>query len=385
MSIREVKSETGEITYTAYVHLRSKIDPSIRIQRQVTSIQKKAEAESISRRLIREAAHELAMRESRECTWSELVGEYELYQRKEAQRERGIANSETIKDNIAAIRKWTSAWGPRPVSALTEYDIRDVLDLMMADGKSNSHQRKVKQVMSKIFSFAIAKRKVNNLRSNPATMVKLGRKYEPIQEVLNADQIRILLRKAREWERNWYYVWALALFSGMRNGELYALKWTDVDWERRLMKVSRSFSVRHKLFKTTKSGAWRDIPISAELMIVLKELKLLTGSSEFVLPRMWQWSQGQQAEVLRKFCIQIGLPSVRFHALRASFATALLSRNVAPIAVMKIAGWRDLKTMAHYVRLAGVEIAGATESLKFLTEEETMATVSVLFDPKAKK
>lgn len=216
-------------------------------------------------------------------------------------------------------------------------------------------------------------------------MVKLARTTEPLQEVLSIDQIRVLLAKAKQWEKNWYYVWAIAVFSGMRNGELYSLKWSDIDWDRRLIKVSRSFSVRHKKLKTTKSGTWRDIPISDELFSVLKELKMLTGSLEFVLPRMWQWAQGQQAEVLRKFCMQIGFPSVRFHALRASFATALLSRSVAPITVMKICGWKDVKTMQHYIRLAGVDISGATEGLKFLTPEQTMATVSHLFDPKEKK
>jgi hypothetical protein len=35
---------------------------------------------------------------------------------------------------------------------------------------------------------------------------------------------------------------------------------------------------------------------------------------------------------------------------------------------MKICGWKELKTMQHYVRLAGIEITGATDGLKIFTE-----------------
>ena len=43
---------------------------------------------------------------------------------------------------------------------------------------------------------------------------------------------------------------------------------------------------------------------------------------------------------------------------------------------MKICGWRDLKTMQRYIRLAGIDEAGATEVLRFiLTEEAVMEKV----------
>lgn len=379
MAISEELSVDGVKMYSVYVNLRSKTVRGLRAQRRASQIKTLTEARQTERRLIREAAKELASQETRECTWAELVGEFELYHRKEVESGRGFTTAETLKDYIAAIRKWTYAWSTRPVSSITEFDVRDVVDRMSDDGKSNSHQRKLKQNISKVFNFGMARRRIAGLKLNPAMLVKLARKSEPVQEVLNADQIRLLLVKARELEPLWYFVWAVALLTGMRNGELHALRWDDVDQIRRFIKVWRSFSVRHKRMKTTKSGAWRDVPISDELMVILNELKSTTGGGEYVLPRMWQWDQGQQAEVLRKFCIQIGLPSVRFHSLRASFATALLTNGVAPVRVMKICGWADIKTMAHYVRLAGVEVAGATDSLRFLTPEETVATVSSIF------
>jgi hypothetical protein len=47
---------------------------------------------------------------------------------------------------------------------------------------------------------------------------------------------------------------------------------------------------------------------------------------------------------------------------------------------MKIGGWKDLKTMQIYMRLAGVDERGATENLRFLPSDEAiMGKVSQLF------
>jgi len=54
---------------------------------------------------------------------------------------------------------------------------------------------------------------------------------------------------------------------------------------------------------------------------------------------------------------------VKFHALRACFATHLLRGGAKTPEIMKICGWTDLKTMDHYVRLAGVEIKDTTKKL----------------------
>lgn len=75
----------------------------------------------------------------------------------------------------------------------------------------------------------------------------------------------------------------------------------------------------------------------------------------------------------------IGIRPVKFHALRACFATQLLAKNIAPAIVMKICGWKNLKTMEYYVRLAGVSEQGATECLEILPTETVMENVVSLF------
>jgi integrase len=50
---------------------------------------------------------------------------------------------------------------------------------------------------------------------------------------------------------------------------------------------------------------------------------------------------------------------IRFHDLRASWATLLLTNGVAATVVMAMGGWHDLKTMNKYLRLAGLDVDGA--------------------------
>jgi len=46
---------------------------------------------------------------------------------------------------------------------------------------------------------------------------------------------------------------------------------------------------------------------------------------------------------------------------------------------MKICGWKDLKTMQRYIRLAGIEVKGATDGLKLLPDTQVMGRVLELF------
>ncbi|MBU6376109.1 MAG: site-specific integrase [Bdellovibrionales bacterium] len=100
-----------------------------------------------------------------------------------------------------------------------------------------------------------------------------------------------------------------------------------------------------------------------------------THYAAFCLPWLERWANGIQASVLRTFCLQHGLPSIRFHTLRACFGTQLLRQGISAAIVMKIAGWKDLKTMQRYIRLAGVEVAGATDGLSVLPPIEVAANV----------
>lgn len=59
-----------------------------------------------------------------------------------------------------------------------------------------------------------------------------------------------------------------------------------------------------------------------------------------------------------------GTKLVKFHGLRASWATIMIRKGVPAAKVMAMGGWKDLKTMEHYVSLSGMNVDGITDDLE---------------------
>ena len=116
-------------------------------------------------------------------------------------------------------------------------------------------------------------------------------------------------------------------------------------------------------------------------MVFLKSLKLQRGNEESVLPRLKEWEDGYQAQVTKEFCAAIGITEIKFHDLRATFITNLLARGVSLARVMSIVGHSQLKTTNGYLRKAGVDVQGATESLGYKLPSESSAKVLTLLKP----
>ena len=356
---------------------RSRALPALKIEKQRTGFSSEREAQIVCKQLNRDCEREILVKEAQGSAWGTVVDDYEMFLR---DQKAGALHRTTQEDYISTIHKHTKSWWARPAAGITQFDIKELMAGLEAGGTSASHRRKMKVVINRIFHHGMEKRIIKGMTESPTFGLKLERENDTVHEILTLGEIRKLLLSARQLQHKWYYHWALALLTGMRSGELYALLWTDIDWENNTITVSKTYDTRHKVIKQqTKAGYWRNVPISSELKSLLLEVKAQAGDRPYVLHRIWTWTVGLQAGELRKFCIGMGLPSVRFHTLRACFATQLIRNGVPPIQIQKICGWKDLKTMQRYIRLAGIEIAGATEGLKVLPEPEVMAKVVNLF------
>ena len=89
-------------------------------------------------------------------------------------------------------------------------------------------------------------------------------------------------------------------------------------------------------------------------------------SGVHLLPRIVNWERGNQAAILREFCIGLGITPICFHDLRATFITQMFANGANIAEVQSIVGHSQLKTTQVYLRLAGVNIKGATEKLNFI-------------------
>lgn len=284
--------------------------------------------------------------------WSKFLDEYLQHM-----RNNGLKNS-TIYNTEKCLKHHTlPAWTEKCLDQVTTEDINKIKNERLAQS-SESHKKCVLKYIRAVFKYACERRHIDR-NPTPTPKFKINDK---IKSVLNEGQIKQLLRKAQEQNWPWYPHYSVALFTGLRSGELYALKWNNVDLERRSILVNCSWSSKDG-FKSTKSGDDRRIEIPLPLMPVLRELKLQSQMSEFVLPRISKWDKGEQARQLRLFLKLNGLPEVRFHDLRASWATLLLSKGAVPAKVMCMGGWKDMDTMMIYMRKAGIDILGSTSML----------------------
>jgi len=260
--------------------------------------------------------------------------------------------------------KWvTPLWKDKFLDEIAPSDVHFMIFNHLTEVSSYTRKTFLK-LIRRVFNMAIEE---GILSKNPAAGIKV-RLEEVNQLVLNKSEIEIFLKEAKAVKHRFYPHWTLALLTGMRSGELHALRWTDVDFETGFISINKSWS-RFGGEGPTKTAKNRVCPISKECRKFLLELKMQTGSSDHVLPHLPEWSQGLQAEVIKSFCKGLGLTPIKFHDLRATFITQMLNNGVPLAKVMAIVGHSSLKTTQGYLRLCGKDVEGATEGLGVVVPE----------------
>ena len=257
-------------------------------------------------------------------------------------------------------------WNSKELRSISKFDVHKLLFEKMVDQNSTMHRKKaVIKIVKRVLQMAVDNGKIDR---NPCQgmLVKVP---ESDMQVLSNTEAQLLLKEAKAIDHRFYSVWVLALFTGMRSGELFALKWTDIDMESRSVHVSKSWSSKSGI-KSTKNQKTRIVPMGDQLSGFLKRLKLERGDDEFVLPRLIEWQRGGAARVLGELCKAIGITKIRFHDLRATFITNLLTQGESLARVMAIVGHADIETTNRYLRKAGIELKGGTDKLGYTVLNE---------------
>lgn len=377
MTIRSYIKD-GNTYYQVDVQVKSTANGAYRIQKRQQGFATLREAQVAEQKLRDKAIRELTLREQMSCSWKTLVEGWKvaLYADEGAVK---TAKRNTLRVYIQSVEAFTQPWMDLPASEITPADFEDVLRDMARQGYSNCRRYNTKTAINSVFQWGIRKRLLGKMLQSPGYGIKISRKESKKPEILNLTQIKKFLEAARFVNHSWYHIWAVALHTGMRSGELHALRWSCIDFETRRIKVEAAYNFRDKKDDTTKGGYWREVPINTELERLLRTLRAQSEGSDYVLPRFQAWNRGEAAKVTRSFCEGIGITSICFHTLRACWATQLLRQKVAPVVVMKIGGWTELKVMQRYIRFAGLEIDGATDGLELIGPEEAVGKVLPLF------
>jgi integrase len=210
---------------------------------------------------------------------------------------------------------------------------------------------------------------------NPLYRVPLPPPREPDIEYLSADEVTALLAAADRRaaaggvaERLLRGAVYLALHAGLRKGELFGLRWRDLDLESRRLTVRSSFAT------TPKGGRARHLRIPAVVVPVLLELcgKCPQTPQGLVFPRRHRGQWGMCATT----GAMLGLPALLaaagcrpvgrcWHALRHTFASHYIMQGGNILALQKILGHSDLRMTTIYAHLAPDFLGAEMDRLRF--------------------
>ncbi|MBP3777497.1 MAG: site-specific integrase [Prevotella sp.] len=148
----------------------------------------------------------------------------------------------------------------------------------------------------------------------------------------------------------------ICLSTGMRIGEVCALKWSDIDLGTETIHVNRTIeriyiiegNERHTelVIGTPKTkNSIREIPISKELMKLIRPLKKLVNDNYFVITNEAKPTEPRTyRNYYKQLLKQLGIPSLKFHGLRHSFATRCIESQCDYKTVSVILGHANIST-----------------------------------------
>src|SRR5215213_6704770 len=255
------------------------------------------------------------------------------------------------------------ALGRIKLKDLTSAHLRSFYRDRLDSGRAPATVHKLHVVLHKALKAAVAD---GLIPRNAAAGLKLPRITREEIDPLTEEEARRLLETVRGDRLETLYV--LALNTGMRQGELLALKWDDVDLERGVLRVRRTLTHANKSFvlgepKTKKSrrtirlteGALQ--ALRSHLSRQLEEMERIgslyqpgglvfaTTTGTIINP------SNLRNRSFKPLLAHARLRPIRFHDLRHTCATLLLSRNVNPKIVSELLGHANvavtLDTYSH--------------------------------------
>lgn len=271
--------------------------------------------------------------------------------------------------------------GLRPLSRVTAADLSRLYREKLDSGLSPRTVRYIHAVLHKLLDTAM---KWGVVGRNVADAVEAPAPRRTEVRALGPEEARRLLEAAREEGPQVYAIIALALLTGGRRGEIFGLRWEDVDLDAGTLQVRQALVEvgGKRVMSEPKTAAGRrrvEIPplavdalrrhkaAQAERRLLLgpdyddRDLVFATDFGKPLHPHNWV------QRTFRRLLERAGLPHVRFHDLRHSHATLLLARGIHPRVVQERLGHANitltLQTYSHVLPGMQREAAAKVEEL----------------------
>jgi len=227
------------------------------------------------------------------------------------------------------------AFGSIFVNAIKRKNLKFIFDKKYAEGLNLNTIKLIRAPINGILSYAV---ELELIESNPLRDLTLKYKKKKFEiDPLSESESQLLLEQAMVFmDGNYYPAILCALRTGMRIGEMQALKWKDIDFDNRQIEVKRSY--RKGRMTGTKNHQRRRVDMTLHLTETLKAHRtaqkrdaLKTGRPvpEFVFARVKGELLNRDTfkNTLDRCTERAGLRKIRTHSLRHSYATIRLMKG----------------------------------------------------------
>lgn len=245
--------------------------------------------------------------------------------------------------------------GDKKLSKIRGEHIQQLFNDLEKQGISVSYIKVLAAILGGCFKQAV---KNGLIEANPVALVTLPRaKEKKERRVLTKEEQELFLRYARE--SYLYYLFLLALMTGLRGGEVRGLKYSDIDKAKRVIHIQRTLKYETGIgfFEDTPKTktSRRDIPLTEDMIKVIEQQKI-TYSEEYViqmngylfhLPGGGPISRERVQHEINRIVDRINKDGQSFepfslHCLRHTFATRAIENGMTPQTLKTILGHSSL-------------------------------------------
>lgn len=227
---------------------------------------------------------------------------------------------------------------------ITPYHVKRVLNDI---SYSTASKNLALGIIQRLFSYAVLPYKI--LPINELKVIPRYTDSKPVKiKALTDDETEMFLSGVKSINYTYYILYCIAVYTGMRYGEIIGLTWENVDLDNNIINVVQQFgAIDYNVYsmKPLKSkNSYRQLPIPPVLKSVLLEYKETCTTDRLFNMRIS--SSGVASEMMKRF-----LPDNSIHDLRHTYATKLLSNGVDIKTVSALLGdslQTVLKTYVHF-------------------------------------
>jgi integrase len=276
-------------------------------------------------------------------------------------------NSKVTHDLDLKIAKLRPVFGSREAGGITKQDIvRWLTEQLETREWSASTRNRWQAAFSLIFRVGIDNEKIER---NPASQIRRKTENNTKVRFLTDQEEPILRRVIQKRCPAQMSTLDIALNTGMRAGEQFSLKWSQVDMERRMITLPK-----------TKNGTVRHIDINSIALAAFRDLKARAVTSEDVFPS--RRNKGEALVSARGWfnpaLKDANIKGFTWHCLRHTFASRLVMAGVDIRTVGGLLGHKSLAMTMRYSHLAPAAVdrlvSRLTNGTGTATDTSTIAT-----------